>query len=208
MGTTATLSEDTNGAPASPVPSRNPQPPASPMPGGKPVDRVVLGSPARKRLLLRKDVDESGEDDAGEESDPEDSETLWICTLKIHRVGGDASSNLSRTSSSMNGHENGYSKAASNSNVGTGILRLKVGVLSSTPHHPKVVAMLEVPFPLPDENGGGGAPWGGCTCQADLRWVDAHGGGDQGCGVWYRSVVGCSRGFWRVHRKGGGLERK
>ena len=33
--------------------------------------------------------------------------------LKIHRVGGDASSNLSRTSSSMNGHDNGHSKAAS-----------------------------------------------------------------------------------------------
>jgi len=30
------------------------------------------------------------------------------------------------------------------------VLRLKVGTLSPTPHHPKVVAMLKVPFPLPD----------------------------------------------------------
>lgn len=28
--------------------------------------------------------------------------------------------------------------------------RIKVGTLSPTPHHPKVVAMLKVPFPLPD----------------------------------------------------------
>ena len=71
-GTTTTLSEDANGVPASPVPSRNPQPSASPMPGGKAMDRVVSGSPARKRLSLRKDVDDSGEYDAGEESDPEE----------------------------------------------------------------------------------------------------------------------------------------
>jgi hypothetical protein len=30
------------------------------------------------------------------------------------------------------------------------VLRVKVGTLSPTPHHPKVVAMLKVPFPLPD----------------------------------------------------------
>ena len=78
---------------------------------GKAMDRAVSGSPVRKQLSLRKDV------------------------------------------------ENGQSKAASNSDVGTGILHLKVGTL----HHPKVVAMLRVPFPLPD--------------------VEVCGGGDQGCGV-------------------------
>jgi hypothetical protein len=30
------------------------------------------------------------------------------------------------------------------------MVRVKVGTLSQTPHHPKVVAMLKVPFPLPD----------------------------------------------------------
>ena len=32
----------------------------------------------------------------------------------------------------------------------TQVLRIKVGTVSPTPHHPKVVAMLKVPFPLPD----------------------------------------------------------
>lgn len=198
-GTTTTLSEEANGPPASPVPSRNPQPPSSPMPGGKSMDRVVSGSPARKRLSLKKDLDDSGEYDAGEESDPEDSETPWICTLKIRRVGGDA--NLSRTSSSMNGHENGgHSKAASSANVGTGILRLKVGTLSPTPHHPKVVAMLKVPFPLPDvevermgvvKRRGVGAParqtYAGLTLTAEE----------------IKDVV-CSTGLWLVVREGFG----
>jgi hypothetical protein len=203
-GTTTTLSEDMNGVPASPAPSRIPQAPASPMPGGKTMDRVVSGSPARKRLSLRKDADDSGEYDAGEESDPEDSETPWICTLKIRRVGGDASSNPSRTSSSMNGHENGHSKTASNFNVGTGILRLKVGTLSPTPHHPKVVAMLKVPFPLPDvevermgvvKRRGVGAPprqtYAGLTLTAEE----------------IKDVV-CSTGLWLVVREGfGGVGR-
>jgi hypothetical protein len=30
------------------------------------------------------------------------------------------------------------------------VLRIKVGTMSPQPHHPKVVAMLKVPFPLPD----------------------------------------------------------
>lgn len=61
----------------------------------------------------------SGEvEDDGDESDPEDSETPWTCTLKVRR--DDQS------------------------------LRLKVATLSPTPHHPKVVAMLKAPFPLPD----------------------------------------------------------
>jgi hypothetical protein len=30
------------------------------------------------------------------------------------------------------------------------VIRTKLATLSPTPHHPKVVAMLKVPFPLPD----------------------------------------------------------
>ena len=81
--------------------------------------------------------------DDGEDSDPEDSETPWICTLKLRRgatlpVGG----------SKLN-------PAAGDAQpqptvLQTEVLRIKVGTLSPTPHHPKVVAMLKVPFPLPD----------------------------------------------------------
>ncbi|KAF8176279.1 hypothetical protein BJ912DRAFT_1063955 [Pholiota molesta] len=69
--------------------------------------------------------------DEGDESEPEDSETPWVCTLKIRRGAAAAAQNAS----------------ASN---GLQVLRIKVGTLSPTPHHPKVVAMLKVPFPLPD----------------------------------------------------------
>ena len=49
-------------------------------------------------------------------------------------------------------------------------MRVKVATLSPTPHHPKVVGLLKIPFPLPDvqvesalvrprsARGGGGAP--------------------------------------------------
>ncbi|KAF9450524.1 hypothetical protein P691DRAFT_758115 [Macrolepiota fuliginosa MF-IS2] len=74
--------------------------------------------------------------DDGEESDPEDSETPWVCTLKVRRTvpltGG--------------GHANHSSKGGGEREV----VKLKVGTLSPMPHHPKVVAMLKVPFPLPD----------------------------------------------------------
>lgn len=68
------------------------------------------------------------EEDDGDESDPEDSETPWVCTLKIRR------------------NQDGKKDREDKDNV----LKLKTATLSPTPHHPKVVAMLKVPFPLPD----------------------------------------------------------
>ncbi|KAF8999870.1 hypothetical protein BDQ17DRAFT_1360606 [Cyathus striatus] len=83
------------------------------------------------------------ERDEGDESDPEDSETPWVCTLKIRRSAPVVAPS-SRPSSSQ-GH-GPVSQAPPQAQV----LRVKVGTLSPTPHHPKVVAMLKVPFPLPD----------------------------------------------------------
>ena len=71
----------------------------------------------------------------GNESDPEDSETPWVCTLKIRR-SATAPSPTSPTCTIVSPESQ--------------VLRVKVGTLSPTPHHPKVVAMLKVPFPLPD----------------------------------------------------------
>lgn len=55
------------------------------------------------------------DDDSGDLSDPEDSETPWSC----HLVLGAST-------------------------------RIPIGTLSPAPHHPKLVAQLAVPFPLPD----------------------------------------------------------
>ncbi|SJL10884.1 uncharacterized protein ARMOST_14279 [Armillaria ostoyae] len=82
------------------------------------------------------------EEDDGEESDPEDSETPWTCTVKVKRLGPA----LPRTSTSTNMN----SLASSRTVTEAQSVKLKVGTLSPTPHHPKVVAMLKVPYPLPD----------------------------------------------------------
>ena len=80
--------------------------------------------------------------DDGEDSDPEDSETPWVCTLKIRRMTKLATDIISPPASAFSD----FPKSATQPQI----LKLKVGTLSPTPHHPKVVAMLKVPFPLPD----------------------------------------------------------
>lgn len=64
-----------------------------------------------------------GEEDDGNESDPEDSETPWTCVLSVRRPDSDH---------------------------GNSRIKIKVATLSPTPHHPKVVSLLKIPFPLPD----------------------------------------------------------
>jgi hypothetical protein len=84
--------------------------------------------------------------DDGEDSDPEDSETPWVCTLKIRRMANAAADIISPPASAFS--DGGFPKLSTH--PPPHIMRLKVGTLSPTPHHPKVVAMLKVPFPLPD----------------------------------------------------------
>ncbi|KAE9401850.1 hypothetical protein BT96DRAFT_1017948 [Gymnopus androsaceus JB14] len=71
------------------------------------------------------------DDDDGNDSDPEDSETPWTCMLKVRRL---PVAGLPRPSSSISPTP----------------VKTKIATLSPTPHHPKVVAMLKVPYPLPD----------------------------------------------------------
>jgi len=80
--------------------------------------------------------------DDGDDSDPEDSETPWVCTLKIRRITKLATDMISPPASAFSD----FPKSAAQLQI----MKLKVGTLSPTPHHPKVVAMLKVPFPLPD----------------------------------------------------------
>ncbi|KAG8215333.1 hypothetical protein J3R82DRAFT_8927 [Butyriboletus roseoflavus] len=69
-------------------------------------------------------------EECGEESDPEDSETPWTCTVAVQRLA-----------QSPPRHQNGAREP---------VIRLKVATLAPTPHHPKVVGLLKMPFPLPD----------------------------------------------------------
>ncbi|KAG0701003.1 hypothetical protein DFH29DRAFT_853077 [Suillus ampliporus] len=70
-------------------------------------------------------------DDSGDNSEPEDSETPWTCTLTLQHTG-----HPSPVHHSTEQQDN--------------IVRLKVATLSPTPHHPKVIGLLKIPFPLPD----------------------------------------------------------
>ncbi|EIN05170.1 hypothetical protein PUNSTDRAFT_47009 [Punctularia strigosozonata HHB-11173 SS5] len=83
-------------------------------------------------------------EDDGEESDPEDSETPWMCYLVLRRVYPGLGLNLGSGSGS-GGAGGGGGAGGTEEQVKT-----RVASLSPTPHHPKVVAMLKVPFPLPD----------------------------------------------------------
>jgi hypothetical protein len=72
------------------------------------------------------------------DSDPEDSETPWSCSVSVQRVSTRPST-VHGTSLQEPPQEDEPQP-----------VRLKVATLSPTPHHPKVVSMLKVPFPLPD----------------------------------------------------------
>lgn len=70
-------------------------------------------------------------DDSCDDSEAEDSETPWTCTLTVQRTGHPPPMHCS---AEQQDH----------------VVRLKVATLVPTPHHPKVVGLLKVPFPLPD----------------------------------------------------------
>ncbi|KAF7967311.1 hypothetical protein HWV62_34739 [Athelia sp. TMB] len=119
--------------------------------------------------------------DSGDESDPEDSETPWTCALAVRRLPSPAPSPSSP------------SPAAPPTSI-----RLKIGTLSPTPHHPKVVSMLKIPYPLPD---------------IDVERAAVHRRGAAAAGGLVltaeeiKDVISCT-GLWLVVREGfGGVGR-
>ncbi|KAF6749516.1 hypothetical protein DFP72DRAFT_970228 [Ephemerocybe angulata] len=113
----------------------------------------------RVSILLKRHKDEGGEDeveedegDEDDDTDSEDSETPWVCTLKVRKIyhvqaPKGTTTIVDSVASIPNGEGSGRREEKGEQDQ---MLRLKVGTLSPTPHHPKVVAMLKVPFPLPD----------------------------------------------------------
>lgn len=95
------------------------------------------GSRVRRRPSSRRgregEEEEEEEEDAGNESDPEDSETPWTCTLVLRTLALPSDTQLQLQSPAP-----------------TQEVKVKVGAVVPTPHHPKVVSLLKIPFPLPD----------------------------------------------------------
>ncbi|KAJ7630109.1 hypothetical protein DFH06DRAFT_706643 [Mycena polygramma] len=91
------------------------------------------------------------EEDSGDESDPEDSETPWTCTVKVRRIAAHTRSHSHHSFGMRSGGDGDKEQEEKDKATWKKeVVRIKVGTLSPTPHHPKVVAMLKVPFPLPD----------------------------------------------------------
>jgi len=128
------------------------------------------------------EVSRSREGD-GEESDPEDSEVPWTCTLHVVKkpTGAPLSPTTNTPSGSRFSQRSGQQRNLSGSltpgpttpqqqqQQALGVqptqpqiasllqgppppqqIKLKVATVSPTPHHPKVVSLLKIPFPLPD----------------------------------------------------------
>lgn len=119
-----------------------------------------------------------------DDEDPEDSETPWVCTVKVRKVDKEKEKDGERDAG----------------------VKLKVGILSPTPHHPKVVAMLKVPYPLPDVDVApnvGLVPRNGADSQSQRQ------SGQQAMGKMdltaeeIKDVI-CSTGLWLVVREGFG----
>jgi hypothetical protein len=72
------------------------------------------------------------------DSDPEDSEVPWVCSIVIR-----ASKHLAPHPHALMGNDEKQTRDAAP-------LRLKVASLAPAPHHPKVVAQLKMQYPLPD----------------------------------------------------------
>ncbi|KAF7969147.1 hypothetical protein HWV62_28236 [Athelia sp. TMB] len=123
------------------------------------------------------DGDDGG--DSGDESDPEDSETPWTCALAVRRLPSSPAPPATATAPPTS-------------------IRLKIGTLSPTPHHPKVVSMLKIPYPLPD---------------IDVERAAVHRRGAAAAGGLVltaeeiKDVISCT-GLWLVVREGfGGVGR-
>lgn len=128
-----------------------------------------LSTSPKSHVFPDRDVDD------GEESDPEDSETPWSCVLVIASTSTSDYDDHDPRHSRIHSNEPGFhvpqsdglvidpvtstpklphriSEGSTGSELKTSsaLLRLKLGTLAPAPHHPKVVAQLKVPFPLPD----------------------------------------------------------
>lgn len=84
-------------------------------------------------------VDEKAEaDDSGNESDPEDSESPWVCELVL------STPILTPPGSTTLADDSASAQQASRSNT----RRIRLGTFLPAPHHPRVVGQLSIPLSL------------------------------------------------------------
>ena len=119
---------------------------------------VTTNTTASETCEGEDEVTRSREND-GEESDPEDSEVPWTCTLHVVRKSNPFALPTNIPSNSRFSQRSGQQQALGvqpqsppplQAPLPPQQIKIKVATVSPTPHHPKVVSLLKIPFPLPD----------------------------------------------------------
>ncbi|KAJ7161063.1 hypothetical protein C8R46DRAFT_1194416 [Mycena filopes] len=109
-------------------------------------DGQVVGDPTAGAAARRRSIHaQPAEEDSGDESDPEDSETPWTCTVKIRRLAAAHAHARARSH-----HAFGRSDERVESQEDEKTRRDQEKQWKKEVLRIKVVAMLKVPFPLPD----------------------------------------------------------
>ena len=112
-----------------------------------PPSRSATADRAEKRLSVTSGLTMSAgrlrEEDDGDESDPEESETPWKCTIVLSRVGEGGTDAVSPASAAA-------AATAAADGTSSDHTRVRVATLSPIPSHPKVIVLLKLSFPLPD----------------------------------------------------------
>lgn len=127
------------------------------LPPGPPLLVHPPTSPRSRNAVLRDPVMDH---DSGEESDPEDSETPWTCTLSVRPLAGHALHIPTEASNGVGHPMDVHTPQPSptphaphtphyppTSPPG---IHLKVATLRPVPHHPNAVGLLRMSYPQPD----------------------------------------------------------
>jgi hypothetical protein len=88
-------------------------------------------------------------EDEESDSDIEDSERPWNCYLHIRAPPSSRASSRDELTPHPNSHGDTGRSSRSNKEK-TLDIRLRIAALAPAPHHPKVIAQIKTPFPLPD----------------------------------------------------------
>ena len=179
--------------------NKNPQPTPAPMSSLAPLAEPARASSPNPPASIAT-TNTTAEDD-GEESDPEDSETPWTCTLHLR-----SRAHAHRRSSTVSVSHPSHPPSAPAPPEPRVDLKLKVATLAPAPHHPKVVAQIKTPFPMPDVLVDSG------VVQPRATGLPHPGGNDVEALVLtaeeIKDIVSCT-GLWVVVREGyGGLAKK
>lgn len=89
-------------------------------------------------------------EESDSDSDIEDSERPWNCYLHIRGIPSSRSSSRDELTTPSTFLNEGPKRASPSRKEKTLDIRLRVAALAPAPHHPKVIAQIKTPYPLPD----------------------------------------------------------